>query len=219
MAVLSARQPGLFEPEAPARPEGLVYRRGLIAPAQEAALAARMADLPFAPFRFHGFEGRRRTISFGYHYAFDGSGLRRADPIPEWLRDARELAGALAGLPGEAFEHVLLVEYAPGAGIGWHRDRPVFGDVVGISLLAPARLRFRRKALLSEVEGPVLSGVEGHVPSGVGTTWQRAALQVEPGSAYLLRGPARSGWEHSIPPMTERRYSITLRTLKASDQL
>ena len=90
--------------------------------------------------------------------------------------------------------HALLIEYAPGAGIGWHRDRPEFGDVIGISLLAPARLRFRRK---------------------VGTKWERTALTAEPRSAYLLRGPARTEWEHSIPPMETLRYSITLRTLKA----
>jgi alkylated DNA repair dioxygenase AlkB len=86
------------------------------------------------------------------------------------------------------------VEYAPGAGIGWHRDRPVFGDVVGISLLAPARLRFRRKR---------------------GAKWERAALWAEPCSAYLLRGPARREWEHSIAPMDRLRYSITFRTMAA----
>jgi alkylated DNA repair dioxygenase AlkB len=208
----AAVQPSLFGDEA--MPEGLAYAPDSISPEEESAFAGRIAALPLRRFQFHGFEGNRRTISFGYHYAFDGTGLKRADPIPEWLRGARERAGALAGLPWDAFEHVLLIEYAPGAGIGWHRDRPVFGDVVGISLLAPARLRFRRKALPSGVEGPVLSRVEGG-----GNGWERAALQAEPRSAYLLRGPARTEWEHSLPAMAELRYSITLRTLKASGQL
>jgi alkylated DNA repair protein (DNA oxidative demethylase) len=188
-----AAQPDLFT-AADGLPEGLAYAAALIAPGEEAALAARIAALPLAPFEFHGFKGNRRTISFGWHYAFDGSGLRRAEPIPGWLDLARERAGALAGLPAEAFEHALLIEYAPGAGIGWHRDRPVFGDVVGISLRAPARLRFRRRE---------------------GTGWRRAFVDAEPRSAYLLRGAARSAWEHSIAPMAELRYSITLRTLKA----
>jgi DNA oxidative demethylase len=187
-------------------PAGLAYAADLISPGEETELAGRIAALALRRFRFHGFEGNRRTISFGWHYAFDGSGLRRADPIPEWLWPAHEQAGALAGLPSDAFEHVLLIEYAPGAGIGWHRDRPVFGEVVGISLLAPARLRFRRRRVPSRAEG-----------SGKG--WERAALQAEPRSAYLLRGPARGEWEHSISPMAQLRYSITLRTLRGEDQL
>ncbi|MEA3001641.1 MAG: hypothetical protein QOH81_429 [Sphingomonadales bacterium] len=195
MTALDLPQPSLFEPDAaPALPEGMAYRRELIAPAEEAALAALIAELPFAPFQFHGFEGNRRTISYGWHYAFDGSGLREAGPIPAWLLPLREKAAAFAGLPAAALEHVLMVEYAPGAGIGWHRDRPVFGDVIGVSLLAEARLRFRRR---------------------IGEKWERKALLAEPRSAYLLRGPARGEWEHSIPPMDKLRYSVTFRTLKA----
>jgi alkylated DNA repair protein (DNA oxidative demethylase) len=196
MTVLAPPQPSLFEPDAPALPEGMAYRPELIGPSDEAELASLIAGLPFAPFQFHGFEGNRRTISYGWHYAFDGSGLREATPIPDWLLPLRAKAAAFAGLPAQALEHVLLIEYAPGAGIGWHRDRPVFGDVIGISLLAEARLRFRRK---------------------VGDKWERINLLAEPRSAYLLRGPARSHWEHSIPPLEKLRYSVTFRTLKASE--
>jgi alkylated DNA repair protein (DNA oxidative demethylase) len=194
---MTAPQPDLFGAERPHPdlPEGMIYRPELIAPPEEKALAARMAQLPFAPFQFHGFEGNRRTISYGFHYAFDGSGLSETAAIPDWLLPVRRKAAALAGLPPEALEHALLIEYAPGAGIGWHRDRPVFGDVLGISLLAPARLRFRRE---------------------VGGKWERKAVVAEPRSAYVLRGPARSEWEHSIPPLDALRYSITFRTLKAS---
>jgi alkylated DNA repair dioxygenase AlkB len=88
-------------------------------------------------------------------------------------------------------EHALVTEYAPGAGIGWHRDRPVFADVIGISLLAPCRFRLRRKQ---------------------GETWQRAALDLAPRSTYLLRGPVRYEWQHSIVPMEELRYSVTFRS-------
>jgi alkylated DNA repair dioxygenase AlkB len=199
---MTAPQPNLFGFDAPALPEGMVYRPELIAAAEEKALASRMAELPFSPFQFHGFEGNRRTISYGWHYAFDGGGLQEAAPVPDWLLPVRAQAAALAGLEPDALEHVLLIEYAPGAGIGWHRDRSAFGDVIGISLLAPARLRFRRK--------PVPSGVEG-----TANGWERKNLIAEPRSAYLLRGPARSEWEHSIPPMEALRYSITFRTLKS----
>ncbi|MEA3063147.1 MAG: hypothetical protein QOJ94_2928 [Sphingomonadales bacterium] len=188
-----AAQADLFGGE-PGLPDGLAYRPAFLDPAEEAALAERLAALAFRPFEFHGFEGKRRTVSFGWHYRFDGGGLQQAEPMPDWLLPFRARAEDWAGLAQGAIEHALLVEYAPGAGIGWHRDRAVFGDVVGISLLAPARLRFRRKS---------------------GAKWERAALRAEPRSAYLLRGPARDEWEHSIAPMDRLRYSITFRTMAA----
>ena len=184
-------QLNLFGPAGQA-PEGLVYVPGFLGGDEEQALAGRIAQLPLKPFEFHGFTGNRRTVSFGLHYAFDGSGLREAEPIPDWLHPLRARAAGLAGRGSEEFVHALVIEYAPGAGIGWHRDRPVFGDVVGISLLAPAPLRFRRKA---------------------GSKWQRFTLTAEPRSAYLLRGAARHEWEHSIPQLDTLRYSVTLRTL------
>ena len=189
---MSADQPSLL-PEAPAMPEGLTYEREFVDAAEEKALAAHIAALDLRPFQFHGFEGNRRTASFGHHYAFDGSGLKRTESIPDWLLPARARAAELIGVAPEAVEHALLIEYAPGAGIGWHRDRPAFGDVVGISLLSPARLRFRRKS---------------------GTRWERFNLIAEPRSAYALQGSARHEWEHSIPQMETLRYSITFRTLR-----
>jgi alkylated DNA repair dioxygenase AlkB len=183
---------------APEPPEGLVYAPGFVGEDEERALAARIAELPFKPFEFHGFTGNRRTVSFGLHYAFDGSGLRDAEPIPVWLHPLRARAAQLAGGEAEAFVHALVIEYAPGAGIGWHRDRPVFGDVIGISLLAPAPLRFRRKA---------------------GAIWERFTMTAEPRSAYLLRDAARHEWEHSIPQLETLRYSVTLRTLADENSL
>jgi alkylated DNA repair dioxygenase AlkB len=185
-------QPDLFQNAPAAAPAGLAYAPEFVDVEEEAALAERISALPFKPFEFHGFTGNRRTVSFGLHYAFDGSGLREAEPIPDWLRPLRARAAALAGLAPEAFVHALVIEYAPGAGIGWHRDRPVFGDVVGISLLAPAPLRFRRRS---------------------GARWERFTVTAQPRSAYLLRGEARHEWEHSIPPLETLRYSVTLRTL------
>ena len=189
---MTAQQPDLFG--APAdMPEGLAYGGDIITVEEEAFLADRIAGLPFKAFQFHGFEGNRRTVSFGWRYGFDGSGLAAAEPIPDWLLPFRARAASVAGLEPAALAHLLVIEYAPGAGIGWHRDRPVFGDVLGLSLLAPARLRFRRKRA---------------------ETWERKAVRVEPRSAYLLRGPARGEWEHSIAPMEVLRYSLTFRTLR-----
>jgi alkylated DNA repair protein (DNA oxidative demethylase) len=173
-------------------PEGLAYAPDFLTEAEEAALAGRLDLLDFKPFEFHGFLGKRQTVSFGWSYRFDGSGLGAADPIPDWLKPVRARAAAFAGLAPDALEHALLVKYEEGAGLGWHRDRPVFGDVIGISLLSPAPLRFRRKQ---------------------GVKWQRFTLPAEPRSIYALRGPSRSEWEHSLTPVETLRYSITFRTL------
>jgi alkylated DNA repair protein (DNA oxidative demethylase) len=174
-------------------PEGLVYRPGFLGGDEEERLSERLARLPFKPFEFQGFLGRRETVSFGWSYRFDGSGLAEAEPIPDWLLPLRERAAAFAGLVPDALEHALLIRYREGAGLGWHRDRPVFGDVIGISLLSPAPLRLRLRA---------------------GAKWRRFTLAVEPRSIYLLRGAARNEWEHSIPPLETLRYSITLRSMR-----
>lgn len=181
-------------PDLDGAPEGLRYRLDFLDADEEEALIAEIAGLPFKPFEFQGFLGKRETVSFGWAYRFDGSGLAQAEPIPDWLHPARARAAAFAGLEPGVLEHALLIRYGVGAGLGWHRDRPVFGDVIGISLLAPAPLRFRRKD---------------------GSKWRRFTLTAEPRSIYLLRGGSRSEWEHSIAPVSALRYSITFRTLRA----
>jgi alkylated DNA repair dioxygenase AlkB len=182
---------------APDLPEGMRYVAGLISPAQERALLEKLPGLPFKEFEFHGFLGKRRTVSFGWHYDFNGGRLKQAGLLPEFLLPLREHAAQFAGVKPSALEHALLIEYMPGAGIGWHRDRPQFGDVVGISLVAPCTFRLRRKA---------------------GSAWERRSLTAEPCSAYLLRGASRVEWEHSIPPLETLRYSVTFRTLRKAAQ-
>jgi alkylated DNA repair dioxygenase AlkB len=189
---VATEQHELFE-QAPELPEGMRYARELISPREQAMLVDELEKLPFKEFEFHGFLGKRRTVSFGWRYGFDGSGLGRAQSIPRFLWPVRERAAAFAGLAPDELEHALLIEYGPGAAIGWHKDRPVFGDVIGISLLSPCLFRLRRK---------------------VGSRWERRLLRAEPRSAYLLRGPARDQWEHSIPPLETLRYSITFRTMR-----
>ncbi|HEX4557581.1 MAG TPA: alpha-ketoglutarate-dependent dioxygenase AlkB [Xanthobacteraceae bacterium] len=168
------------------------YAPDILSPAEEQALLAEIPALPFKEFEFHGFLGKRRVVSFGWRYDFGGGGLGKANEIPEFLLPARERAARFAGLAPAALEHALVLEYTPGAAIGWHKDRPVFDDVIGISLLAPCTFRLRRKA---------------------GAKCERRSLVAEPRSAYLLRGPARTDWEHSIPPLDTLRYAITFRSL------
>lgn len=172
--------------------DGLSYAEALLGEAEERALLARLDTLDLAPFRFHGFIGNRRTQSFGWRYDFEDSSFSQAEPIPDWLQPLRQRAAAFAGREPGDFVHVLLARYDPGAGIGWHRDRDVFEQVVGISLNTPATLRFRRRTA-----------------SG----FRRASLAVAPRSAYLLSGEARHDWEHSIAPGEALRFSITFRTL------
>lgn len=184
------RQPSLFEP---AVPEGFVYRPDFLSPEEERALVANLSSLEFKPFEFQGFVGKRRVVSFGWRYDFNQGGLKAADEIPAFLRPLQDRACDFAGLaPGELHQ-LLVTEYAPGAAIGWHRDRSVFAEVVGISLLGSCNFRFRRR----RDDG-----------------WERVALIVEPRSAYLLAGPARTEWEHSIPGVEALRYSLTFRRLK-----
>ena len=190
---MAAAQPALFDLP-PTGPEGFRYRGDLVTPAEEAVLSARLAELPFEPFQFHGYEGRRRVVSFGWRYDFNGPGLTPAEPMPDWLLPVRDRAAAFADLPAEAFAHVLINEYREGAPIGWHRDRPVFDKVVGVSLLAPTVMRFRRRT---------------------GQRWDRINVSLAPRSAYLLDGPARREWEHSLPEAKAHRYSITFRNLCA----
>src|SRR5206468_10594148 len=109
-------------------------------------LIERLTTLELAPFRFHGWTGNRRTHSFGWRYDFDDASFAPAAPLPDWLLDLREQAARFAGLASADFVHVLIARYDPGAGIGWHRDRDVFDQVVGVSLNTPATLRFRRRA-------------------------------------------------------------------------
>lgn len=178
----------------PAAPEGFRYRGDMVSAAEEADLVARLADLPFEPFQFRGYEGRRRVVSFGLRYDFNGSGLVDAEPMPAWLRPVRDRAAAFAGLAPDDFAHVLINEYREGAPIGWHKDRPVFDKVVGVSLLSPTVMRFRRR---------------------VGERFERLNVALAPRSAYLLDGPARLHWEHSLPAAKGHRYSITFRNLRS----
>jgi alkylated DNA repair dioxygenase AlkB len=119
--------------------------------------------------------------------------LQKTDDMPNFLSAVREKAARFAALATSELQQVLITEYRSGAAIGWHKDRSVFAEVVGISLLSSCLFRLRRR-------------------SSAG--WERASLRLEPRSAYLLTGPARTEWEHSIPAVDELRYSLTFRNLK-----
>lgn len=175
-------------------PEGFRYHPDLLPADEEEALASELAALPFKPFDFHGYQANRQVVGFGLRYDYDRRAVVEATPLPPFLVRLRAKIADSFDRPADAFQQVLINEYRPGAGIGWHRDKPQFDEVVGVSLLAPCAFRFRRRS---------------------GKTWDRRSLTVEPRSAYLLSGPSRTVWEHSIPAVNRHRYSITFRTLAA----
>ena len=184
----------LFDPPQPALPAGFRYRPDLISKGEEQRLAEYIAGLPLKEFEFQGFLGKRRILSFGWRYDFNGGGLQKTEDMPPFLMPVREQAAAFAAMPPERLQQVLLTEYKPGVQIGWHKDRSVFGEVIGISLLAPCNFRLRRKVSANK--------------------WERISLSAQPRSAYLLSGVSRTQWEHSIPPLDQLRYSVTFRNLR-----
>jgi alkylated DNA repair dioxygenase AlkB len=175
------------------QPQGFRYLPDVLSPSEEASLVEHFRRLPLQPFEFQGFLANRRIFTFGHKYAFAGQKPRADARIPEDFRPLTELAAKISGRSAEAFEQVMVTEYAPGAAIGWHRDRPSYEDIVAVSFLAPCTLRLRRKK---------------------GQSWERRSAYIEPRSIYLLHGSVRDDWQHSIAPMDVLRYSVTLRTFR-----
>jgi alkylated DNA repair dioxygenase AlkB len=184
-------QLSLLEP-LPSLPEGLEYRAELVSLEDEAEFLEHFRKLDFREYEFHGYLGKRRVVSFGLHYDLNDSKVRSTADIPGFLLPLRQKAADFAGLAPSELQQALVTEYTPGAAIGWHRDRPAYRDVIGVSFCSSCRFRLRRKR---------------------GSGWERAALLVEPRSVYLLQGPARTEWQHSIPPAERLRYSVTFRSM------
>ena len=188
-------QADLFGGEAPPQlPPGMRYEAAFLSPGEESALVAIVEALPLAPMQYQQYTARRKVVSYGGQYDFSAQKLDEAQPLPGWLDPLRERAGAWAGIAPERFTQALVAAYEPGTPLGWHRDVPDFEDVVGISLLDEAVMRFRP------------------YPHVVGSKAPVTKLTLPPRSIYLLRGPARWEWQHSVAPTKALRYSITLRT-------
>jgi DNA oxidative demethylase len=174
-------------------PEGIVYRPELLTVDEEAELLGVLGTLRFDPIVLHGRSAKRTGRHYGLDYDYESRTPRPGEPVPDWLLPARARAAELSGHEPDELAEILVQDYPPWATIGWHRDAPAFDTVVGISLGAAARMRFQR-----------------------GKREQRRVWEIalEPRSGYVLSGDARRSWEHSIPAVNERRYSITFRTLR-----
>jgi alkylated DNA repair dioxygenase AlkB len=189
--VTLARAADLFD--APLLP-GLISCEDFISRNEEAALIGQIDEAGISPFRFQQWTGKRLTRSFGWTYDFETGKFSPAEPLPDWLLPIRARAAAFAGLASDDLAQALIIRYDPGAGIGWHRDRPVSEHVIGVSLGAPAAMRFRRRS---------------------GAKFLRAAAPLAPRGIYHLSGEARNEWEHSIVEMDGTRWSITFRSLRS----
>ena len=172
---------------------GLVFVPEAVTAAEETELAARIDAAPLALFEFGQWRGKRLTTHYGRAYDFARGRLDEAPPLPRWLVDLRGKLAPLAGLDPPALQAALLIRYDPGAGIGWHRDRPQYGEVLGLSLGADCTMRLRRRT---------------------DTGFERRRLVLPARSLYRLSGEVRWEWEHSIVPLDMTRWSITFRTLR-----
>jgi alkylated DNA repair dioxygenase AlkB len=180
----------------PAGPPGFTYTPEFLSVAEEAQLLEVLRTLPFEEAQYKEWRARRRIVSFGGRYDFTHHELTAAPPIPEFLLPLRARLADWAAIPEQRIQHAMIAEYRPSTPLGWHRDVPQFEDVLGVSLLGHARMRFRP-----------------FPPSaGQRATWK---VDLEPRSAYLMRGAARWQWQHAVSPTRELRYSITFRTRNA----
>jgi alkylated DNA repair protein (DNA oxidative demethylase) len=176
------------------RPEGLEYRAEFVTEDEERQLLATVEALDFHDVVMRGQTARRTVRHFGFDYDYEGWGLTETDPLPAEFGWLQARCAEFAGVRPDELAQTLVSRYPPGAGIGWHRDAPMFGlKVVGVSLRSACRMRLRRDA------GGELRVFE---------------LELPPRSAYVLGGKARSAWQHTIPPTKDLRYSITFRTLR-----
>ncbi|HEV2812102.1 MAG TPA: alpha-ketoglutarate-dependent dioxygenase AlkB [Solirubrobacteraceae bacterium] len=177
-------------------PEGLIYVDDFVTPGEERAVLAALGGVEFRTITMRGQEAKRTVRHFGLDYDYESGELVPADPLPAELEFLRARCAGLMEREPEDLVQILVSRYPEGAGIGWHRDAPMFGSkVAGVSLLSPCRMRFQRT---------LKSGRE------------TAAVELAPRSAYVLTGKARWSWQHSIPATKALRYSITFRTLKRS---
>lgn len=176
----------------PAGPAGFDYRADILSTAEQSIAVEQLQRLGFRPYEHGGYQGFRHIAAFGRRHDLAQGRMGATDPWPDFMLDLLRRIARRVGADEGVFVQALVNRYAPGAGIGWHRDRPVYGEILGVSFLAPCLMRLRRR----EEAG-----------------WRRDAVLLDPGSVYRLSGEARRDWEHSISPMTALRYSITFRTL------
>jgi alkylated DNA repair dioxygenase AlkB len=190
----------LFENSAKV-PDGFFYQESFTSKAEEQELIREIQKLHLEPFKYYQFTGKRRTASFGLQYEFGARDITTAPDLPAFLSPIRTRAGNLFNIDPSSLVQASIIEYSAGSPIGWHRDIPQFGLVVGISLGAACRMRFRKQD-----RGRAKKVNRDEILS----------LELHPRSIYLMSGASRETWQHSIPPVKELRYAIIMRTLRGN---
>ena len=196
----SDEDPTLFDASAQV-PDGFLYRKNFISEAEEQELIEGIQKVQLEPFKYYQFTGKRRTASFGWQYEFGASEITAAPEMPPFLLPLRVRAGKVFNIDPNSLVQTSIIEYSTGSPIGWHRDIPQFGIVVGISLGAACRMKFRK---YSRVRSKKVDRNEV------------LSIELQPRSIYLMSGAAREIWQHSIPPVKQLRYAIMMRTLRPS---
>jgi len=175
-------------------PEGLLYVEEFMSLDEERSLLSLLGAIEFRAVTMRGHTARRTVRHFGLDYAYETGNLVATEPLPKEMAWLRDRCAVLIEREPDDLVQVLISRYPEGAGIGWHRDAPMFGSrIAGVSLRARCRMRFQRTVLGER---------------------SVAAIELAPRSAYVLSGKARWSWQHSIPATKELRYSITFRTLR-----
>jgi alkylated DNA repair dioxygenase AlkB len=187
----------------PELPQGFIYQANFVTEEEEANLLDAIHALSFREFDFHGYTAKRRVVEYGLQYDFSTNKTSTTQPFPDFLLPLRERAAQFACVNTESLVEAIVLEYPPGAPIGWHRDAPQFGTVIGISMASAARMRLKPYVTAKQKSAARLKPV---------------SIVLEPRSIYVISGPARWRFQHSIPGVAELRYSITFRTLRSTKE-
>lgn len=189
-------QPDLFPQPDGLLPAGWRYQADFLSSVEEELLLGSLDSLTLEPAQYRGYIARRRILHFGLGYDFGRNASVPAAPMPVMLAPLRGRVAAWCDVPPEMLRQALITLYEPGVPIGWHRDVPDYGVVAGVSLLGNCRMLLRPYTRGAHRRGDVIS-----------VTLARRSI-------YGLQDAARWNWQHSIPPVAGRRYSITFRTLR-----
>ena len=169
--------------------KGFIYLSSFLDQEEQNHLLRQVESFTYVHDRFRGRTLKRAYAQFGFTYVPGRRQPLLAQPLPDIL-----CAAMAKGLPHcspeTQFNQCIVTRYPADAGIGWHIDAPYFGDcIMAVSLAGAAALQMKHchaRQLVCEV-------------------------QVEPGSLYILSGPARRDWQHRIVPVSAERYSLTFR--------
>jgi alkylated DNA repair dioxygenase AlkB len=184
----------LFQIE-PVLPEGFSYQPDFISIEEEQLLIDNIKNIELHTFIFQGFEAKRKVASFGFDYSFDKRSLTKGEPIPAAFLPLVQKVAPKLNVNDTDIAELLVIEYPVGAVMNWHRDAPPFDKIAGISLLSDCIFKFRPHDKAKQRRGSIIS------------------IPVRRRSLYIMQGPSRSEWQHSVAPNKNIRYSITLRTL------